>query len=61
MCEIYSAMKEDSGCNPHQLLVDGGMTDSDLLLQLQANLLGAEVARPSMKEVMYLGEVIPVL
>ena len=44
-------MKADSGCEPKQFLVDGGMTRSDILLQLQANLLGADVAKPAMKEV----------
>ena len=51
VCEIFEAMKADSGYEPKQFLVDGGMTRSDVLLQLQANLLGTEVAKPAMKEV----------
>ena len=51
VCEIFDAMKEDSGSEPKQFLVDGGMTQSDILLQLQANLLGTDVAKPAIKEV----------
>lgn len=51
VCEIFDAMKADSNTEPNKLLVDGGMTQSDVLLQLQANLLGVEVHKPSIKEV----------
>lgn len=51
VCEIYEAMIKDSGSEPKMFLVDGGMTQSDLLLQLQSNLLGADVHKPAMKEV----------
>jgi glycerol kinase len=51
VCEISAAMTVDSGCDPQQFLVDGGMTGSDVFLQLQANLLGVEVVMPGMKEV----------
>ena len=44
-------MKADCGAEPRKLLVDGGMTQSDVLLQLQSNLLGVEVHKPSIKEV----------
>lgn len=39
-------------CNFHlvQLQVDGGMTASSLLLQLQADLVGLDVSRPKMAE-----------
>ena len=51
VCEIFDAMKADCGAPPSRLLVDGGMTQSELLLQLQSNLLGVEVHKPSIKEV----------
>ena len=51
MCEIFDAMKADCGAPPSRLLVDGGMTQSELLLQLQANLLGVDVHKPDIKEV----------
>jgi len=58
VAEIFRAMVADSGCEPKQFLVDGGMTGSPLLLQLQANLLGCEVAKPAMKEVTALGAAV---
>jgi len=58
VCEIFDAMKADSGCEPKQFLVDGGMTRSDILLQLQANLLGTDVAKPAMKEITALGAAV---
>jgi len=56
--EIFKAMVADSGFEPKQFLVDGGMTQSPLLLQLQANLLGCDVAKPAMKEVTALGAAV---
>ena len=53
VCEIFEAMKADSGSEPSKILVDGGMTQSSLLLQLQSNLLGIEVHKPSIKEVFH--------
>ena len=53
VCEIFEAMKADCGAEPKKLLVDGGMTQSNVLLQLQSNLLGVEVHKPSIKEVNY--------
>jgi len=58
VCEIFDAMKEDSGSEPKQFLVDGGMTQSDILLQLQANLLGTDVAKPAIKEITALGAAV---
>ena len=51
VCEIFEAMKADSGSEPTKILVDGGMTQSSVLLQLQSNLLGIEVHKPNIKEV----------
>ena len=51
MCEIVEAMRADTNTAPSRILVDGGMTQSKLLLQLQSNLLGVEVHKPGIKEV----------
>jgi glycerol kinase len=44
--EVLEAMVADSGSTAGRLTVDGGMTANDLLLQLQADLLGIPVVRP---------------
>ena len=49
--EIFDAMSSDSGVKLSSLLVDGGMTSSSLMLQLQADILGVEVAKPAFTEV----------
>lgn len=48
--DILEAMTKD--CNFHltELNVDGGMTANKLLLQLQSDLVGLEVNRPTMAE-----------
>ena len=51
VCEIVEAMRADTNTTPSRILVDGGMTQSELLLQLQSNLLGMEVHKPGIKEV----------
>ncbi len=38
-------MKKDSGVALERLRVDGGMTASNLLLQIQADILGIEVGK----------------
>lgn len=43
-------MRKDCGIPLVKLQVDGGMTANQLLLQLQADLVGLEVIRPSMAE-----------
>ncbi|MCL4125198.1 UNVERIFIED_CONTAM: hypothetical protein GTU68_062180, partial [Idotea baltica] len=53
--EILTAMQKDSGIAISKLLVDGGMTVNDTLLQLQADLAGVPVVRPSMTETTALG------
>lgn len=53
--EILEAMYKDSGISLKQLQVDGGMTGNNLLMQLQADLLGISVVRPSMPETSALG------
>ena len=43
MCQILDAMNQDSELPLARLRVDGGMTENDTLLQLQADLLGIPV------------------
>ena len=48
-------MNADSGHPLKTLRVDGGLSNSDLCMQLQSNILGLEVARPQMRESTALG------
>ena len=48
--EVVEAMEADSGIVLEQLRTDGGMVGNQLLMQLQADLLGRTVVRPAMKE-----------
>eukprot|EP00105_Crassostrea_gigas_P018280 XP_011436347.1 PREDICTED: glycerol kinase isoform X1 [Crassostrea gigas] len=48
-------MGKDSGIPLQSLQVDGGMTANQLLMQLQTDLLGISVVRPSMPETTALG------
>jgi hypothetical protein len=47
---IIGAMAKDSGVDLQYLKVDGGMTNGDLAMQLQADIGGFEVVRPEMRE-----------
>ncbi|MGH9399392.1 MAG: FGGY-family carbohydrate kinase, partial [Thermoanaerobaculia bacterium] len=49
------AMAADSGRPPAALKVDGGATGNDLLMQLQADILGVPVVRPAVRETTALG------
>ncbi|KAI9016978.1 glycerol kinase 2 [Gaertneriomyces semiglobifer] len=53
--EILHAMNADAGFDLTTLKVDGGMTNSDLAMQIQADLVGIEVVRPIMRETTALG------
>lgn len=48
--DILEAMTKDCNFKLIQLQVDGGMTANKLLLQLQSDLCGINVIRPSMAE-----------
>lgn len=48
--DILEAMVKDCNFQLVQLQVDGGMTASSMLLQLQADLVGLDVLRPTMAE-----------
>lgn len=53
--EILDAMNADSGVPLTRLKVDGGATVNNFLMQLQADILGAEVIRPQVAETTSLG------
>jgi len=55
---ILDAMNKDSGKPLAELKVDGGMTNNDVCMQLQSDILGIEVDRPQMREVTALGSAI---
>jgi glycerol kinase len=55
VADVLSAMESDSGVPLAELRVDGGAAANDLLLQLQADLIGVPVARPAMLETTALG------
>jgi glycerol kinase len=53
--EVLRAMEQDSGVNLDTLCVDGGMTDDELLMQFQADIVNRTVVRPMIKETTALG------
>lgn len=53
--EVVEAMEADSGIRIEQLRTDGGMVANNLLMQIQADLLGRTVIRPAMRETTALG------
>jgi glycerol kinase len=55
---ILDAMNADSGKPLKSLKVDGGLTNSDLCMQIQADILGIDVDRPRMRETTALGSAI---
>ncbi|CAJ0642406.1 9306_t:CDS:1, partial [Entrophospora sp. SA101] len=55
---ILNAMNKDSGHPLTSLKVDGGMTNSDICMQIQSDILNIEVNRPAMRETTALGAAI---
>ena len=53
--DLVRAMEADSGSRLTELRVDGGAAANDLLLQIQADLLGVPVVRPRVLETTALG------
>jgi glycerol kinase len=53
--EVLQAMEQDSGVSLDTLRVDGGMTDDELLMQCQADIIDRPVVRPAIKETTALG------
>lgn len=56
--EILDAMNKDSGIPLQLLLVDGGMTVNNMLMQMQSDIVGIDVVRPQMPEITALGAAI---
>ena len=55
VADVLEAMAADSGVELAELRVDGGAARNDLLLQLQADLLGVPIVRPAVTETTALG------
>jgi glycerol kinase len=53
--DVLDAMHADSGIEVEELRVDGGASQSDLLMQFQADILGVHVVRPRIVESTALG------
>jgi glycerol kinase len=53
--EVLEAMERDSGVRLETLRVDGGMTDDELLMQFQADVIDRPVVRSAIKETTALG------
>jgi len=53
--DLLEAMTGDSGIQLQSLRADGGAAANDLLMQLQADLLGTSVQRPAVTETTALG------
>lgn len=53
--EVLKAMESDSGASIKELRVDGGATVNNLLMQIQADMLGAKVVRPQITETTAMG------
>jgi glycerol kinase len=54
-CDVVAAMEADSGVMLRELRVDGGAAVSDMLMQMQADMLGVDVVRPRITETTALG------
>jgi glycerol kinase len=55
VADIMQAMSKDSRIELQELRVDGGASNNDLLMQLQADILGVPVVRPKVTETTALG------
>ncbi|KAF8310266.1 glycerol kinase [Clavulina sp. PMI_390] len=55
---VIDAMRADSGVELKHLMVDGGMTNGDVVMQIQADVGGFEVVRPEMRESTALGSAL---
>jgi len=53
--DLLDAMQSDAGTNVAELRVDGGASRNNLLMQFQADLIGAPVVRPKVTETTAMG------
>ena len=50
VADVLQSMERDASLSLHELRVDGGAAASDLLMQIQSDVLGTTVLRPKMLE-----------
>lgn len=55
VAEVVTCMQADAGMPLRRLRVDGGASGNDLLMQIQADVLGIPVERPTVRETTALG------
>ncbi|KAK9453209.1 hypothetical protein V1511DRAFT_505934 [Dipodascopsis uninucleata] len=55
---VLEAMARDSGFDLKTLKVDGGMSNSDVCMQIQSDIIGIDVVRPQYRETTALGAAI---
>jgi glycerol kinase len=55
VADVFEAMQKDAGLSLSELRVDGGASKNNLLLQMQADMLGVPVIRPKIVETTALG------
>jgi len=55
VADVFDAMEKDAGLTLTELRVDGGASKNNLLLQMQADILGVPVIRPKIVETTALG------
>jgi len=55
VADVFEAMEKDAGLTLTELRVDGGASKNNLLLQMQADILGVPVVRPKIVETTALG------
>ncbi len=55
---VLDSMKSDTGISLKSLKVDGGMTNGDMVMNILADLSGADVVRPEMRESTALGSAL---
>ena len=55
MTDLLEAMRADSGTDLTELRVDGGASISNIMMQIQANMIGTVVNRPKCVETTALG------
>lgn len=53
--DVFAAMRADSGIALKELRVDGGASQNNVLMQMQADFLGIPVVRPAVTETTALG------
>jgi glycerol kinase len=53
--EVMDAMEADSGIKLKEMRVDGGITNNDLCMQLQADIMNVEIVKPVITETTALG------